>query len=79
MSKLVPISKDFQSKLIEFIKNLQSCNENNVSYEMGTKWVKIFIGDFSTRIVYCFIDFSGNMYKANSDVNPGKKIGSIYE
>jgi hypothetical protein len=80
MTNIVPVKEDFQKTLGEFISGLHSLTGKKVSYEIGTKWARVFIGDFSERTIHSFVDFSGNIYKAASDTVPAKKIrGSIYD
>jgi hypothetical protein len=89
MITIVPVKEDFQKRLGEFIQalydhiNMYLAPEENpkkVSYEMGTKYVKIVLGNYSGRSVHCFIDFSGNIYKAASWTIPAKHVrGSIYD
>jgi len=86
---IVPITKDFQKRLNEFIQALENyCNQYKtpeeehvkVSYTMGTKWVKIVLGRYGNQSSHSFIDFSGNIYKAASWTVPAKHIrGSIYD
>ena len=93
MPKIIPVSKDFTTQLTKFIETLQgvindhfSWNYPNstphpVSYEMGTKYVKIVTGSYGSQSAHCFIDFSGNIYKANSWKAPETKHirGSIFD
>lgn len=80
MSVIIPVKEDFQKRLGEFIDALQEICDKKVSYEMGTKYVKIILGDYYNRQIHSFIDFSGNIYKAASLTIPAKHIrGSIYD
>ena len=83
MSKIIPISKDFQNQLNAYINALTKIQEYNipVTYEMGTKYVRVFIGKYSMRKIHSFLDFSGNIYRPLSDDAPYTKmiIGSIYD
>lgn len=89
MAPIIPVSKDFTNQLTNFIETLQRLIDDHleslapykVSYEMGTKYVKIVTGVYGNQSVHCFIDFSGNIYKANSWKAPDLKHirGSIYD
>jgi len=80
MTNIIPVSKDFQSQLTKFITALQPLvSPKQVSYQMGTKYVRIEIGQFGSQEVHCFIDFSGGIYKAITDKSASKlSFGSIY-
>ncbi len=79
--KIIPVSRDFQSQLTKFITALQPLvSPKKVSYQMGTKYVRIEIGKFGSQEVHCFIDFSGGIYKAITDKAAYKSSsGTIFD
>lgn len=80
MVDIVPVKENFQKTLDGFIATLGALSEKKVSYEIGTKWVRVFLGSYSERVIHSFIDFSGNIYKAASPTIVAKGIrGSIYD
>lgn len=91
MKTLIPVSKDFEDRLVLFLKTLQNAIDEKpatrtrrpyyfVSYETGTKYVKIVSGRYGSQSAHCFIDFSGNVYKAESWKEASEDIkGSIYD
>lgn len=80
MADIIPVKENFQRTLDGFISALQEISHKKVSYEIGTKWVRVFLGDYHERVIHSFIDFSGNIYKAASSTIAAKGIrGSIYD
>lgn len=48
--------------------------------EPGRKYIKLVVTRFGSRSVYCFLDRSGNIYKAANWKAPAKHIrGSIFD
>ena len=77
---IIPVANGFGDRLKDFITHFQvKMSNSKVSYEMGTKYVKIISGPYGKQILHCFLDFSGNIYKPANERNPKQhSIGSIY-
>lgn len=86
MASIVKYADGFRERLETFTRTLQALiNEHEskptkVISEFGTKWVKIILEQsFDNRTVHCFIEPSGDIYKASGWSTPAKHSrGSIY-
>lgn len=81
MYNLTPVSKQFGTRLDLFKEQFQILmGDQKVSYEIGTKYVKIITGPYGKQTLHAFLDFSGNIYKPRNERSPNSKIlGSIYD
>jgi hypothetical protein len=93
MSNIVQYADGFRARLDLFQKTLQEYvndhhvkaknagNPPKIATEFGTKWVKVISElTFDQRSVHCFIDPSGDIYKAAGWGAPAKhKRGSIFD
>jgi len=85
---IVRYADGFRDRLNLFEKTLQGLvdskhtgNPPKVVSEFGTKWVKVILEtSFDNRTAHCFIDPSGDIYKASGWVAPAKHVrGSIFD
>lgn len=81
MADIIPVSGDFGQRLNEFMNRFGSSQTPlKVSYEMGTKYVKVISGPYGKQAIHAFIDFSGNIYRPATERMPKKPVlGSIYD
>lgn len=93
MASIVQYAPRFNEQVALFVKTLQEYindywvkakkigNPPKVTSEFGTKWVKIVTEiTFDQRSVHCFIEPSGNIFKAASWSSPAKHPrGSIFD
>jgi hypothetical protein len=78
---IIPVSKDFGERLAMFIEHFAKwMSPSKVSYEMGTKYVKVLTGPYGKQQIHAFIDFSGNLYHPLTEKMPKKKVAAtIYD
>ncbi len=51
-----------------------------ITLERGKKYIRVVTAEGSSRSVYCFLDFQGNIYKSESWKKPAKHVrGSIFD
>lgn len=80
MANIIPVAAKFNQRLTLFLQAFEAYIGKKVSYEMGTKYVKILTGSYGNETAHGFIDFSGNIHKINSWRTPDKKIrGNIFD
>jgi hypothetical protein len=81
MTNIIPVSGDFGQRLKEFMDRFGAKHTPmKVSYEMGTKYVKVISGPYGKQAIHAFIDFSGNIYRPATERMPKKTaLGSIYD
>jgi len=87
---------DFEARLAEFVKaiqvNIEKHYETNLkvlydlkrypTYELtrGPKFIRVVEAGAAQRSVYCFLDYQGNIYKADGWKKPAKHVrGSIFD
>lgn len=64
---------------LRFIKNKMNNGNVKLTAEYGRKYIRIVIEQYSSRSVYCFLDYAGNIYKAASWKAPAKHVrGTVF-
>ena len=61
-------------------QNFPGSDKSVITAEPGRKYIKLVVSRYGSRSVYCFLDRSGNVYKAASWKAPAKHVrGSLFE
>lgn len=64
---ITPVAKDFNPRLTLFVQQLRKLVQNqNITTSYGSKFIKVIIGPFNNEKAHLFVDFAGNIYKAET-------------
>lgn len=69
------MTKELQTKLQNYIDRLEEAHPTNLfHYTTGRKYIRIVQAWGSQEAVFCFVDFDGNLYKADTWAKPAQGI-----
>ena len=67
--------KELETKIQNYIDKLEEAHPRSVfHFTRGKKYIRLVDNSYGQESVFCFIDYDGNLYKADSWAKPAKGI-----